>query len=122
MKTLVVSIIILALTSLGVGANAAVVCQKSDAMLSCIDSIYNINEENIGDNIKKLILLWEDAETLLSICANRKDLGEIEHLLTQLTVAYYENDEYQLIFTCSSLVDIINEIRDTQIFDLKTIL
>lgn len=122
MRSLIISVIILCFTLIGVCVNAFTVDKKLNELLGTLDSIYNINDENTGEQIDELIKMWENAEAQLSLTTNRKELGEVEHKLTDLTIAFYEKDDHELALARSSIADLITEIKLAQIFDIKTIL
>ena len=122
MRSLIISIIILSVCVIGVCTNAFLIKTKTDRLIGDIGSLYNKNEENYNDLLSDIIKQWEGTEALLAFTVNRDRLGAVEHLLTELTVALAENDKYEIIYVCSSLIDTITEIRAAQIFDLKTIL
>lgn len=122
MRSLIISVLILCITLSVVCLNAFCVNKKTGLMLETFKSIYNTNEENTDKRISELCKLWDDTESLLSLCTNKKELDEIEHLLAEIIIAYAEKDNAALIRARSSTVDKIYEIRNTQIFDLKTIL
>ena len=122
MRSLIISIVILLLITVLVFVNSFIVTQKLNDMLNTLDLIYNINEKNTELLIQKLTKQWERTEALLSLTTRKDTIGEIEHLLTELTVAYYKEEEFDLILYRSYLRDLLTEIKNDQNLDLKSIL
>lgn len=122
MRSLIISIVILLLITVLVFVNSFIVTRKLNDMLNTLDLIYNINEENTELLIQKLTNQWKSTEALLSLTTRKDTVGEIEHLLTELTVAYYKEEEFDLILYRSYLRDLLTEIKNDQKLDLKSIL
>lgn len=117
MRSLIISIAIIALALITTAANSLWTCMTIDGMISDIESldIDAVSIDSITDD-------WADAEKIFAVTAQRTYLRDIDETLRKLKTAIELKDDLEFATSKNSLIYNMKELRNSQSFDLKTVL
>lgn len=116
MKSVIISVIILALTVGFVTVNSVCSLKKLNEILELLDGIES------GEDIERLTKKWEDTERLLSLTTHRRELDEITHTINDIGIALNNNDRFAYEDAKSHAKELINEIVSSQHLDFRSVI
>jgi len=116
MRSVIISIIILALTVSAVTLNSVCAQSKLNNILDLIELTEN------KDDINNLSVNWNKVKKFLSLTTHRRELDEITHSINDIGIAFNNNDNFAFDEAKSSARELIKEILSSQRFDLRSVI
>ena len=118
MKAFIAGLITLALLIAAVTANAFLIVQKTDSLLSKLSAL----PENAEDaNERELLCEWERSRLRIALTVHRENVDDIDDTLSQLSLEIARANDTGYLQRKTQLYSIVERLKKTESFSLSRI-
>lgn len=126
MKTLLISMLVLAVLISGILAYSAYLARVEKAVLEDInaisDCVYSENWKDAENKTKKLIENWEKTEKILSMFNDHGDLDEITLAISDMKESVSNQDEEHSYKAIAEIKILLERLKKNEEFSIENVL